>query len=79
MEVIGEDKHLKNKDFQGRSLRSLKQGLSRLLGRRSITITEYDPAYKVVYLGNVLTGWAKGMLIIYLFTCGFEIIDNLVR
>lgn len=25
-----------------------------------MTITEYDPTYKVVYLGNVLTGWAKG-------------------
>ena len=28
--------------------------------KRSITITEYDPTYKVVYLGNVLTAWAKG-------------------
>lgn len=29
-------------------------------GRRSqtLTITEYDPTYKVVYLGNVLTPWA---------------------
>lgn len=28
--------------------------------KRSVTITEYDPTYKVVYLGNVLTAWAKG-------------------
>lgn len=60
MEVIGEDKLLKNKDFHGPSLRSIKQSLGRLLGRRSVTITEYDPTYKVAYLGNVLTGWAKG-------------------
>ena len=60
MELIGEVKQLRNKDFQGRSLKSLKQGLERLLGRRSVTITEYDPCYKVAYLGNVLTGWAKG-------------------
>lgn len=25
-----------------------------------MTITEYDPCYKVAYLGNVITGWAKG-------------------
>lgn len=49
-----------NKDFKERTLRSLKQGLGRLWRRRSVTITEYDPTYKVVYLGNVLTGWAKG-------------------
>ena len=28
--------------------------------RKSANITEYDPTYRVVYLGNVLTGWAKG-------------------
>ena len=28
--------------------------------RFSVTITESDPSCKVVYLGNVLTGWAKG-------------------
>lgn len=28
--------------------------------KRSLSITEYDPVYKVVYLGNVLTPWAKG-------------------
>lgn len=58
--VIGDDKPLKTKDFRGRNLKSLKQGLERLFGRRTITITEYDPTYKVAYLGNVLTGWAKG-------------------
>ncbi|XP_054271672.1 uncharacterized protein LOC128992227 isoform X1 [Macrosteles quadrilineatus] len=49
-----------SKDFKERTLRTLKQGLGRLWKRRSVTITEYDPSYKVVYLGNVLTGWAKG-------------------
>ena len=28
--------------------------------RRSASITDYDPQYRVTYLGNVLTGWAKG-------------------
>ena len=28
--------------------------------KRSLTITECDPVYKVIYLGNVLTPWAKG-------------------
>lgn len=36
-------------------------GLGKLWRRQSVTITEYDPCYKVVYLGNVLTGIAKGM------------------
>ena len=28
--------------------------------RKTANITDYDPTYRVVYLGNVLTGWAKG-------------------
>ena len=28
--------------------------------RHTAVITEADPSCKVVYLGNVLTGWAKG-------------------
>lgn len=28
--------------------------------RRTANITDYDPTYRVIYLGNVLTGWAKG-------------------
>lgn len=28
--------------------------------RRSLTISDSDPIYKVIYLGNVLTLWAKG-------------------
>ena len=27
---------------------------------QTATISECDPSCKVVYLGNVLTGWAKG-------------------
>lgn len=34
--------------------------LNKFWKKRSVTITEYDPTYKVVYLGNVLTAWAKG-------------------
>lgn len=48
------------KDFRERTLRSIKAGLGKLWKRRSINITDYDPSYKVAYLGNVLTGWAKG-------------------
>ena len=45
-----------------RTLRSLKKGLGKLWRRHrgNASITEYDPSYKVAYLGNVLTGWAKG-------------------
>ncbi|XP_076277397.1 uncharacterized protein LOC143207609 [Lasioglossum baleicum] len=51
-----------SKEFGQRTLRSLKKGLGRLWRRHrgNASITEYDPCYKVAYLGNVLTGWAKG-------------------
>ncbi|XP_071633761.1 uncharacterized protein [Temnothorax longispinosus] len=51
-----------SKEFGQRTLRSLKRGLGRLWRRHrgNASITEYDPSYKVAYLGNVLTGWAKG-------------------
>lgn len=50
------------KEFGQKTLRSLKRGLGRLWRRQrgNASITEYDPSYKVAYLGNVLTGWAKG-------------------
>lgn len=50
-----------DKDLSGRALRSLSKSLGRLWRRsHSIEISPPDPEYKVLYLGNVLTGWAKG-------------------
>lgn len=45
-----------------RAIRSLTKGLGKLLRRRtdSVDISPPDPEFKVSYLGNVLTGWAKG-------------------
>lgn len=60
--TLEKDKYPEKKDFHLRNWKTLKQSLGKLLGRRTVTITEYDPIYKVVYLGNVLTGWAKGKL-----------------
>ncbi|XP_015116521.1 uncharacterized protein LOC107040789 [Diachasma alloeum] len=50
------------KELGHRTLKSLKRGLGKLWKRHqgNVSITEYDPSYKVAYLGNVLTGWAKG-------------------
>lgn len=44
------------------SFRSLTRSLGKLLRRNSdsVAISTPDPEYKVFYLGNVLTGWAKG-------------------
>lgn len=44
--------------------RSLSRGLGRLLWKKSysVSISEPDPEFKVAYLGNVLTGWAKGKI-----------------
>lgn len=49
------------KDFKTRTIGKLSRGLGRLLRRtNSVRISEPDPVYKVAYLGNVLTGWARG-------------------
>ncbi|KAK3929028.1 Protein FAM43B [Frankliniella fusca] len=42
------------------TVKNIKMSLNKLCRRRSVVITESDPTYKVAYLGNVLTGWAKG-------------------
>lgn len=52
------------KDISGRALRTLSKSLGKLWRRsHSVEISTPDPEYKVLYLGNVLTGWAKGKLI----------------
>ncbi|XP_031630136.1 uncharacterized protein LOC116345156 [Contarinia nasturtii] len=49
------------KDLSARAFRTISRGLG-LIWRRSysVEISTPDPEYKVFYLGNVLTGWAKG-------------------
>ncbi|XP_061708239.1 uncharacterized protein LOC133518591 [Cydia pomonella] len=49
------------KDFTSRTIGRISKGIGRLLRRtNSVRISEPDPTYKVAYLGNVLTGWARG-------------------
>ena len=40
--------------------------------KRSANISEYDPTFRVVYLGNVLTGWAKGKFSIKKYFSNFH-------
>lgn len=49
-------------DHPANPFRSLSRGLGRLFWKKSysVSISEPDPEFKVAYLGNVLTGWAKG-------------------
>ncbi|KAG4077381.1 hypothetical protein HA402_009782 [Bradysia odoriphaga] len=51
-----------DKDIGVRAFKSISKGLGRLLFRKShsVDISAPDPEFKVSYLGNVLTGWAKG-------------------
>lgn len=50
-----------NKDFKARAIGKISRGLGKLLRRtNSVKISEPDPVFKVSYLGNVLTGWARG-------------------
>lgn len=51
-----------DKDIGVRAFKSISKGLGRLLWRKShsVDISAPDPEFKVSYLGNVLTGWAKG-------------------
>lgn len=49
------------KDFTARTIGKLSRGIGKLLRRtNSVRISDPDPVYKVAYLGNVLTGWARG-------------------
>ncbi|XP_011300347.1 uncharacterized protein [Fopius arisanus] len=63
-ELVEDNNHSSSggKELGHRTLKSLKRGLGKLWRRHrgNASITEYDPCYKVAYLGNVLTGWAKG-------------------
>ncbi|CAH2237311.1 jg15772 [Pararge aegeria aegeria] len=57
------------KDFTARAIGRLSRGIGRLLRRtNSVRISEPDPMYKVAYLGNVLTGWARGECFIYKYS-----------
>lgn len=51
-----------DKDIGVKAFKSISKGLGRLLWRKShsVDISAPDPEFKVSYLGNVLTGWAKG-------------------
>lgn len=56
------------KDFTARAIGRLSRGLGRLLRRtNSVRISEPDPVYKVAYLGNVLTGWARGKFVVIIY------------
>lgn len=56
------------KDLSARAIRTLSKGIG-LIWRRSysVEISTPDPEYKVFYLGNVLTGWAKGTFVANIF------------
>lgn len=57
------------KEFQkDRGKRAVKSFLNRLRWKKyaSATISKPDPTYKVAYLGNVVTGWAKGKMMFFL-------------
>lgn len=58
-----------DKDIGVRAFKSFSKGLGRLLFRKShsVDISAPDPEFKVSYLGNVLTGWAKGEFPFLLF------------
>lgn len=49
-------------DLGSKALRKISRGLGKLWWKRthSVDISLPDPEFKVSYLGNVLTGWAKG-------------------
>ena len=52
-------------DLGSKAIRTITRGLGKLWWRRthSVDISSPDPEFKVSYLGNVLTGWAKGKCI----------------
>jgi hypothetical protein len=61
-EISLQDFHETNDDVSGKAIKRITRSLGKLLRRNcsSVDISIPDPEYKVSYLGNVLTGWAKG-------------------
>ena len=59
---INDEDYIYEHEPSAKSFRTLTRGLGKLLRRNcsSVDISAPDPEYKVSYLGNVLTGWAKG-------------------
>lgn len=58
-----------DKDLSAKAFRTISRSLGRLWRRsHSVDISVPDPEYKVLYLGNVLTGWAKGERNLFLST-----------
>ncbi|XP_017073841.2 uncharacterized protein LOC108109704 isoform X2 [Drosophila eugracilis] len=53
--------HDQNDQLSSKAIRTLTRSLGKLWRRtHSVDISTPDPEFKVSYLGNVLTGWAKG-------------------
>uniref|UniRef100_A0A182Q7S0 Uncharacterized protein n=1 Tax=Anopheles farauti TaxID=69004 RepID=A0A182Q7S0_9DIPT len=65
---IGDACYVNDSESSAKAIKSITRGLGRLLRRNchSIDISRPDPEYKVSYLGNVLTGWAKDNVLIIL-------------
>ncbi|XP_065086395.1 uncharacterized protein LOC135708320 [Ochlerotatus camptorhynchus] len=59
---IGDGCYVNDSESKTKAILSITRGLGRLWRRNShsIEISRPDPEFKVSYLGNVLTGWAKG-------------------
>lgn len=55
----------------GKPFRTLSRGFGKLIRRNysSVDISNPDPEYKVSYLGNVLTAWAKGERSCFFVSC----------
>lgn len=62
-------------DLGTRTLKIISKGLGRFFWKKSysVDISEPDPEFKVSYLGNVLTGWAKGT---FSFLLNFNIFNG---
>lgn len=56
-------------DLGTRAMKIISKGLGRFFWKRSysVDISEPDPEFKVSYLGNTQTGWAKGKLLYYFY------------
>lgn len=64
-EILGTNAHMQQNAGPGRrAVNAVTRGLRRLVRKHcsSLDISTPDPEFKVAYLGNVVTGWAKGKL-----------------
>lgn len=65
IETLNSEMHTKYDKINGKRIFRTLMNRLRLKKCATATISRPDPCYRVAYLGNVVTGWAKGNIFFF--------------